>query len=174
MRISLIAACGPNRELGLNNKLLWHLPTDLKRFKEITLNHPIVMGRKTFESIGKALPKRANIIISRDENFKREDALVLHDPMQVFDYGLELEEELYLSGGLLPDDQLEVFIIGGAQIYEFFLPFANTIYLTEVNFSGEADTFFPELNSEEWEIDEMSPWLSENDLEYRFLVLEKV
>lgn len=173
MRLSLIAAIGSERQLGKDNQLLWKLPSDLKFFKEKTLNHTIVMGRKTFESIGKALPKRHNVVITSDKNFVGEGIEVLDSPMMVFDMGLEIEEKMHHEGLLDPDDQLEIFIIGGGTLYEFFLPYANTIYLTEVNYEGEADVFFPMISPEEWVVDSMSDWQEENGFQFRFLTLER-
>lgn len=171
MRLSLIAATGADRQLGKDNQLLWHIPEDLKHFKEMTLNHPIVMGRKTFDSIGKPLPKRHNIVVTTNKEFTHPELKILHDPMMVFDAGLELEEMAHANGSLLPEEDLEIFVIGGATLYEFFLPFASTIYLTEVNFEGEADVFFPMISSEEWVIDDISDWNQSGDYQYRFLTL---
>ena len=171
MRISLIAATGADRQLGKENKLLWHIPEDLKFFKTKTLNHPIVMGRKNFDSIGKALPKRENIVVTGNKEFSMENVTVIHDPMMVFDVGLELEEKAHANGSLSPDEDLEVFIIGGATLYEFFLPYATTLYLTEVNFEGEADVFFPMISSNEWVIDDISEWMESGEHQYRFLTL---
>lgn len=173
MRISLIAAMGSERQLGKNNALLWKLPSDLKFFKEKTLNHTIVMGRKTFESIGKPLPKRHNVVITGDKNFAVDGVEVLDNPMMVFDMGLEIEEKMHSEGVLNLDDQLEIFIIGGATLYEFFLPYANTIYLTEVNYEGDADVFFPMISPDEWVVDSMTDWHEEQGLKFRFLTLER-
>ncbi len=174
MRISMIAAVGNNRQLGRDNKLLWHISEDLKYFKSVTLNNPVVMGRKTFESIGRALPKRQNIVITSDKNFKADGVRVIHDPMFVFDDFLDYEEELKAVGTLKEDEDLEIFIIGGSTIYEFFLPYASTIYLTEVTYDGPADVYFPNLSEEEWEIDNISEWHKNTDgLEYRWIKLAR-
>lgn len=130
--ISLIAAIGKNNELGKDNQLLWHLPDDLKRFKELTTGHTIVMGRKTFESIGKPLPNRRNIVITRDTSYKKEGVEVIHS--------LEEVENL-------PE---EIFIIGGGEIYAQALPFADRLYLTQVDTTLDADTFFPPFEKSEW------------------------
>lgn len=143
MIISMIAAIGPKGELGLDNKLLWHIPEDLLNFKKITMGKMIVMGRKSFESIGRPLPRRENVVITRDLNFRPEGVTVLNDPMLVFDLALAREEE---SG----NEEFEVMIIGGGEIYKFFYPYAQRIYLSQVKYSGPADTFFPEINKEEW------------------------
>ncbi len=143
MYISFVVAMGPNREIGLDNKLLWHIPEDLKNFKKVTTGKMIVMGRKTFESIGKPLPDRANVVVTTDESFARDGVIVAHDPMMVLDLALEAETDL-------EDENFEVMIIGGAQIYKEFMPYVSKIYLSEVPYSGECDTFFPEFDKSEW------------------------
>ena len=127
--ISIIAALGKNRELGKENKLLWRIPDDLKRFKQLTLGHPVVMGRKTFDSIGKPLPGRTNIVISR-QGLVIKDAVVVNS----------LEKALEKARAL---DQKEIFVIGGASIYESVLPHADQLYLTLIDDEKEADVFFP-------------------------------
>lgn len=118
---------GLNREIGRDNKLLWHLPSDLKRFKALTIGKTVVMGRKTFESIGKALPNRENIILSRDKNLKILDCKVLHSVKEVLSLG-------------------DIVVIGGEEIYKQFLPFTDVIELTTVFQSFEyADTHFPQF-----------------------------
>ncbi len=131
MTISIIAAIGKNNEIGKENKLLWHLPADLKHFKEITSGHPVIMGRKTFESIGKALPNRQNIIITRDKKYKVANAEIVHS----------IEEALTLC-----KKENEVFIIGGSEIYKQAMSFADKLYITEVEAEDKkADAFFPEI-----------------------------
>jgi dihydrofolate reductase len=130
--ISIIAAVGKNNELGKGNTLLWHLPADLKHFREITSAHAVVMGRKTFESLGKPLPNRRNIIITRDANYKKE--------------GVEIVNSLSAALDLFPDQNEEVFIIGGGELYKQTLPIADKLYITHVDASApDADTFFPEI-----------------------------
>lgn len=128
--ISIIAALGKNRALGLGNELLWPIPDDLKRFKELTTGHAIIMGSKTYESIGKPLPNRTNIIITRNEEYDAPGAIITHS----------LEEAIEKAG------DGEVFIIGGAQIYTLALPFADKLYLTLINDEKEADAFFPDYS----------------------------
>ncbi|MEO0038694.1 MAG: hypothetical protein RIQ59_1905 [Bacteroidota bacterium] len=135
--ITLIAAAAENNALGKDNDLLWHLPEDFKRFKQITSGHFIIMGRKTFESFPKPLPNRTHIIITRQEEYLVEGCLVVHS----------LEEALEIA----PQNE-EVFIIGGAQIYEQALPFADKIDLTRVHIELDADAFFPEFNTSEWNL----------------------
>jgi len=145
MFVSMIAAIGPKGEIGHENKLLWHLPEDLLNFKKITTGKMIVMGRKTFESIGKPLPKRTNVVITRDTDFNPPGVIVVHDPMMVFDLALETEEELKIS-------DMEMIIIGGGEVYSYFLSYAQRLYLTNVPYEGPADTFFPKVNSNDWEV----------------------
>ncbi len=135
--ITLIAAAAENNALGKDNDLLWHLPEDFKRFKQITSGHYIIMGRKTFESFPKPLPNRTHIIITRQEKYLEKGCLVVHS----------LDEALEIA----PQNE-EVFIIGGAQIYEQALPFADKIDLTRVHTELEADAFFPEFNTSEWNL----------------------
>ncbi len=130
--ISIIAAIGKNNELGKENKLLWSLPADMKHFREITSGHTVIMGRKTFESIGKPLPNRKNIVITRDENYKKEGIEVVHS----------LEDAISIARQGLA----EIFVIGGAEIYKQALPVADKLYITHVDAENKnADTFFPEI-----------------------------
>ncbi len=142
MIVSMIVAHGQKNEIGLNNKLLWHISEDLKNFKKLTLGKAIVMGRKTFESIGIALPDRKNIVLTRDMDFKFDGIDVIHDPMMAFDIALEFNDE----------DESELVVCGGEEIYRLYLPYVQKIYRTIVNFEGEADAFFPKLNPAEWEV----------------------
>lgn len=136
--ITMIAAAGENNELGKDNDLLWHLPDDFKRFKQITTGHHIIMGRKTFETFPKPLPNRTHVVITRNKNFKKEGAVVVHTMKQA----LKLVEK---------DEQ--PFIIGGGEIYKMGLPIANKIELTRVNATfWDADTFFPAFSNDEWQL----------------------
>jgi dihydrofolate reductase len=132
MIISLIAAIGQNNELGKDNALLWSMPADMAHFVKVTTGHPVIMGRKTFESIGKSLPKRRNVIITRDKKYTATDAEVVHS----------LEEAL----GLFKNSKEEIFIIGGAEIYNQAMDFADKLYITHIDDTrNDADTFFPEI-----------------------------
>lgn len=133
----IVAGMGNARELGLNNELLWRLPEDLKNFKSLTIGKSMVMGRKTFESIGRPLPKRETIILTRDTSYQREDCVVLHSMEEV--------EEYLKSAG-----KTEAAVVGGGEIYKLYLPKCNKMFLSFVDFDGEADTFFPEWNESEW------------------------
>jgi dihydrofolate reductase len=160
MTISIIVVLGKNNEIGKEGKLLCHLPADLRHFKEITWGHPVIMGRKTFESLPKgALPNRKNIVLSRNRDLKIESA----DVYQTLDSAL-----IHLI------DENEVFIIGGAQIYEQALPVAGKIYLTKIQAAfPDADTFFPPFDIREWkEINrETFPADEKNPYPYSFIEL---
>lgn len=159
MSLSLIVAMSQNRVIGKNNKLPWHLPEDLKQFKKITMGHPIIMGRKTFESIGKPLPGRENIVITRDSSYRAEGIRVTHSLQEAIQ-SFKVQDEL--------------FVIGGADIFKIALPFAHKIYLTLIAKNIEGDTFFPELNwKKEFKKMEESPLLlSEKEkLPYQFITL---
>ena len=135
--IILIAAAAENNALGKDNQLLWHLPDDFKRFKQVTSGHYIVMGRKTFESFPKPLPNRTHVIVTRQKDYHPEDWLVAGS----------LEKAL----ALCPEDQ-DVFIIGGGEIYKQAMPLADKIDLTRVHVIFEADTFFPEVDPSQWRL----------------------
>lgn len=135
MTISLVVAADEKNGIGKNNQLPWHLPADLKHFKTLTTGHPIIMGRKTFESIGKALPNRRNIVISRQSTYLAE--------------GVEVVSSLPDAFYLCKDDN-EAFVIGGAQIFEQALPLASILYLTVIHHQFDADTFFPKIDMANW------------------------
>lgn len=135
--ISIIVAVGQENEIGFKNELLWHLPSDFKWFKKQTLGFPIIMGRKTFESLGKALPGRLNIVISRTPQ-QAEGTVWVDSP----------EKALELAA----KENKEIFIIGGDSIYKLFLPLCNKVYKTIVLSKFEADAFFPALNADEWNL----------------------
>ena len=135
--ITIIAAAGSNNELGKDNDLVWHLPKDFKRFKKLTTGHHIIMGRKTFQSFPKALPNRVHIVITRNTDYHPEGAIIVHS----------MTEALELS-----KNDSQIFIIGGGEIYQLGMKIADKIELTRVNSSFEADTFFPEIPSEDWKL----------------------
>ncbi|HLC59961.1 MAG TPA: type 3 dihydrofolate reductase [Candidatus Nanoarchaeia archaeon] len=157
MIISLIAAIGKNNVIGINNKLPWKLSADLKRFKTITSGKPVIMGRKTFESIGKPLPNRKNIIITRDKNYKVDGCIVVHSP----------EEALNVAKG-----NEETMIIGGEQIFNMFLPQANRLYLTVIEKDFVGDAYFPEYRKDEWK-EVLREWHKDDGLKYAFVDLER-
>jgi len=133
----MIAAVAENNALGKDNAMLWHLPDDFKRFKQLTSGHYIIMGRKTFESFPKPLPNRTHVVITRQENYNPEGCIVVNS----------IEKAIEVS----PKDE-EVFIIGGGEIYNLALPFAAKIDLTKVHDTFEADAFFPEFDLNNWKL----------------------
>jgi len=140
MKISMIVAYGKNWEIGLNNEMLWHISEDFKNFKTITSGHHILMGRKTFESIGKPLPNRTSLVLTRGE-FKHEGVHTFSDVQEAFNFARANAEE-------------ELFIIGGANIYETLFPYVDKMYLTEVDFEGEADAYLKEIDFSAWDLAE--------------------
>ena len=140
MKISMIVAYGKNWEIGLNNQMLWHISEDFKNFKEITSGHHLLMGRKTFESIGKPLPNRTSIVLS-NSGFTHEGVDTFNDIQKALNFARENGEE-------------ELFIIGGANIYETMFPYVDKMYLTEVDFEGKADAFLNEIDFSTWDLTE--------------------
>ena len=134
MSLSLIVAIAKNRVIGHQNKMPWHLPAELQYFKRITMDHPIIMGRKTFESIGRPLPGRQNLVVSRNTGFTATGVEVVHS----------IDDAIALTAGA------DTFVIGGATLYIEALPRADKLYVTEIDATPEGDTFFPALNEHEW------------------------
>lgn len=161
MKVSIIVAIDQENGIGKDNQLLWHLPNDLKFFKKITSGNTIIMGRKTYESIGRPLPNRRNIVISRNQDLKIE--------------GVEVFENISSALEACKTEN-EVFIIGGGEIYKQALPFTNKIYLTKVDANCAADTFFPSLNEQEWKIISEEKHLKDekHTYNYIFTILERV
>ncbi len=161
MNISIIVALSENNVVGINNQLPWHLSADLKRVKALTMGHHLIMGRKTFESIGRPLPGRTNVIITRNKNFKAEGCVTVSS----------LTEALERS-----KDDSEVFIFGGGEIFREGLPKVTKIYMTRIHRDFEGDTHFPELNSNDWkEISRQDFNADEkNNYNYSFIDLERV
>ena len=159
-KISLIAAMGSNRAIGKDNRIPWHLPADLRRFRQITWGKPILMGRRTHESIGRPLPGRNNIVLTSDSAYSVPGCIVVHD----------LESALAAAGAE------ELMVIGGASLYRDFLPFAQRLYLTRIHHFFEADTFFPEFDPRNWrEIErEDVGGGTEADWNYSFITLESI
>jgi dihydrofolate reductase len=162
MKISLIVAMASNRVIGLNNKMPWHLSADLKKFKQITMGSPILMGRKTYESIGKPLPGRTNIIISRNTDYQQAGCLVFNNLETALQSASELTNEL--------------FVIGGSDLYQTLLPLADNLYLTLINQAVAGDTYFPEIDLNEWK--EVAREDINDDtstpFSYSFLTLDKI
>ncbi|MBX4210788.1 dihydrofolate reductase [Candidatus Parcubacteria bacterium] len=155
--INIIAAIGKNRELGKNNKLLWKISADLKHFKELTMGHPIIMGRKTFESIGKALPGRTNIVVTRNPTFTASGCLITHTLDSALEKALEIDDS--------------VFIIGGQEIFERAIEKTDRLYLTRVDDEKSADVFFPDYSTFKTIISAEEH--KEHDPPFCFIVLEK-
>ncbi|MDA3810388.1 MAG: dihydrofolate reductase [Spirochaetaceae bacterium] len=161
MRISLIVAMGNNRQIGKNNQLLWHISDDLKNFKKLTLGHHMLMGRKTYESIGRPLPGRTTIILSRKKNYSAEGCFVVTS----YEEALKIPEAAGDS---------EFFICGGEEIYKNFLGKADRYYLSLVDFDGEADAVFPEFSSESLNIiEEVKHEKTEKNPAWVYQVLER-
>lgn len=135
--LSLVVAMGKNRCIGKDGQMPWHLPADLKHFKKLTSGHPVVMGRKTFESIGKPLPARTNIVITRNTDYLQEGVLVVGSIKEALKFGQKINDK--------------VFIIGGGEIFKETLSLAEELVITEIDFEPEGDTFFPVVPAEEWE-----------------------
>ena len=157
-KLSIIVAMSSNRVIGVNNSLPWHLSEDLKHFKTLTTGHTIIMGRKTYESIGKPLPNRRNIVISRNLNAFYGGIEVVHS----------LEDAFSTSSN---DD--EVFIIGGSNIYEQSLHLAEHLYITEIKKAFEGDAFFPEIDKSLWTESARETHTSSDGLEFSFVSLQK-
>jgi dihydrofolate reductase len=135
--IALVAAMAANRAIGKDGELPWHLPADLRFFKRLTTGHTVIMGRKTFDTVGRPLPDRWNVIVTRDRNYRQAGASVVHS----------IEEALRMTRG----DEIS-FVVGGAEIYRLALPYAHRLYLTVVHATPDGDTFFPEFDEREWEL----------------------
>ena len=159
MKISIVVAIGANNAIGKDNQLLWRLPNDLKHFKQITSGHTIIMGRKTYYSVGKPLPNRRNIVITR-QNINIE--------------GCEVVNSLDAALGLCANEP-EIFIVGGAEIYKQAIHVTNCIYLTIVHQSFDGDTYFPEIKVDEWKETEREDYQPDekHQFAYSFITLER-
>lgn len=160
MRVSMIVAMAENHVIGINNQMPWHLSSDLKRFREITMGKPILMGRRTHASIGRALPGRTNIVLTHDKAWHAAGCVIAHS----------FEASLEAAG-----DADELMIIGGSALYEAFLPDAQRLYLTLIHRSFEGDTVFPTLDWSAWEISQQEEITDDPlvDFSYSFLTLDK-
>lgn len=154
--ITMIAAAAENNALGKNNDLVWHLPDDFKRFKNLTTGHPIIMGRKTFESFPQPLPNRKHIVITRNENYRANGAVVVNS----------LEKAIEMA-----KEDPQPFIIGGGEIYKLALPKADKMELTRVHANFEADAFFPEIDESEWELTAQEFHPNDDKHQYAFTYL---
>ncbi|QYJ83278.1 MULTISPECIES: type 3 dihydrofolate reductase [Shewanella] len=158
MKIAMIAAMANNRVIGKDNQMPWHLPEDLRHFKQMTLGKPVVMGRKTFESIGRPLPGRHNLVVSRQEDLVIEGVTCVTS----FEQAKELVQGCE-----------ELVVIGGGQLYAELLPQADRLYLTEINLDVEGDTHFPEWDDGSWQLLDSESHINDKGLEYRFINLAK-
>ena len=161
--LSIIVAKAKNNIIGKENKMPWHLPEDLKHFKNLTTGHTIIMGRKTFESLGKPLPNRKHIIFSQNPDFKVEDenVEVVHSLLQIQD---------------LIEGKEEAFVIGGAMIYNFLMPYVKKMYVTEIDKEFEGDTFFPKIDDNIWKETSREKGIKDekNNLDYYFVTYERI
>jgi dihydrofolate reductase len=161
-----MVAMAENRVIGRNNNLPWYLPEDLKYFKKTTMGKPIIMGRKTYESIGKPLPGRTNIVVTRNANFTADGVRVVHS----LDDAIALATQISIIDG-----SSEAIVIGGGQIYQAALPLVETLYVTQVHAKVEGDAFFPEVNWQNWQEFFREDWLKDekNPYDYSFVILKK-
>ncbi len=161
MKLSIIVAMDKNRVIGRGDALPWHISSDLKHFKKITMGKPIIMGRKTHESIGRPLPGRENIILTRDKTYQAEGCTVLNSMEEIFEHCKDIEE---------------VMITGGAEIYKLILEQTSNLYLTEVHTEIKGDTYFPEFDRSEWKEVSREDFKADekNEFDYSFVLLERV
>lgn len=164
LRLSLLVAMARNRVIGQNNKLPWHLPADLKHFKSLTMGKTIVMGRKTYESIGRPLPGRTNIIITRQTSYQVPGAIVVNS----------VEDALLVCEKTGTADS-EHFMIGGEELFRQTLEICQRIYITEIQQDFKGDTFFPEFDPDDWEEIQRDKHFSDgdNNIEYHFVILNR-
>ncbi|MES2636910.1 MAG: dihydrofolate reductase [Pseudomonadota bacterium] len=153
--LSIIVAVANDNVIGINNGLPWHLPEDLKRFRALTTGHHIIMGRKTYESLGRLLPNRTTVIVTRNKDYQVEGALIANS----------LESAIKLC-----QDDNEPFLIGGAELYQDGIALANKLYLTQVNISVAGDAFFAEINLNDWQLSEKKDHIAASGLQYSDLV----
>jgi dihydrofolate reductase len=158
MSLSVIVALAKNRVIGLNNTLPWHLPEDLKRFKQLTMGHHIIMGRKTYESLGRLLPGRQTVIVTRNPNYKVDGAIVVHS----------LEQAISVSSA-----DSEAFLIGGAELYQQSLPLAKRLYLTMIDAEFEGDAYFPEIELDHWDLLEQQDLISQQGWAFHYLSYQR-
>nr|WP_304219848.1 dihydrofolate reductase [Fredinandcohnia onubensis] len=160
--ISLLVAMDKNQLIGKDNDLPWRLPADLAYFKRVTMGHPIIMGRKTYDSIGRPLPGRENIIVTRDTSYEAEGCKVIHSIEEIVKMNEQTDQEL--------------FVIGGAEIFKEILPHSDRLYITEINEEFKGDTYFPAFDKVEWKVisEEKGIKNEKNPYDYTFLVYEKI
>jgi len=156
--LSIIVAVAKNNVIGKDNRLIWHLPEDLKRFKKLTTGHTIIMGRKTFESLGRVLSNRKHIILCND------------DELNIEDENVEVIDDISLLDKYINSDE-ENFIIGGATIYKLLMPYANKMYITKIDEEFEGDVYFPQIDEKEWDILETKKGITDeqNPFDYEYV-----
>ena len=161
--LSIVVAKAKNNIIGKDNKLVWHLPADLKHFKELTTGHKIIMGRKIFESLGRVLPNRKHIIFSQNPDFKVKD-----ENVEVVHSLLQIQE--------LIEGEEEAFVIGGAMIYNFLMPYVKKMYVTQIDQEFEGDAFFPVISENTWKEISKEKGIKdeENNLDYEFITYERI
>jgi len=161
--LSIIVAKAKNNIIGKDNALIWHLPDDLKRFKRITTGHTIIMGRKTFESLGRVLPNRHHIILCNDAQ------------MNIDNENVEILEDISMLDKYVKDED-EHFVIGGATMYKLLMPLCTKMYITEIDKDFEGDVSFPEIDLNEWKVTEKEegPVDDENDFKYEYVTYERI
>ena len=161
--LSTIVAIANNNVIGKDNKLIWHLPEDLKRFKQITTGKNIIMGRKTFESLGRVLPNRHHVILCNDAN------------MEIDNENVEILEDISLLDKYIKDEE-EHFVIGGATMYRLLMPYCTKMYITEINQEFDGDVSFPEINMSEWKVTEREKGLKDekNPFDYEYVTYERI
>lgn len=150
--ISMIAAVAGNGVIGKDNRLPWNLPADMAYFKKVTLGHAVVMGRKTFESIGRPLPGRRNIILTGNRNYHPENCIIMHSVEEVLEYSRDRD----------------IFIIGGAKAYKSFMNHARMLYITLIDRDFEGDAFFPEIDKNNWAVVSQTEWEKDDINGYRY------
>lgn len=161
--LSIIVAIAENNVIGKNNQLIWHLPEDLKRFKQLTTDHTIIMGRKTFESLGRVLPNRKHIVLCQSNILKIQDENVeVISDIKLLDKYIQSEEEN--------------FVIGGASIYRLLMPYVNKMYITKIHQSFEGDVYFPQINEEEWQVTLREKGIKDekNPYDYEYINYERI
>jgi len=157
-KLSIIVAAAKNRVIGINNTLPWHLPEDLKRFRALTMGHHIIMGRKTYESLGRLLPGRTTVIVTRNKDYKVEGALVANS----------LEAAITLC-----KDDDEIFLIGGAELYQDGLKLSDKLYITELDLQVDGDAHFPQYPAEEWQQVSREAHTSEQGLSFSYVTYQR-
>jgi dihydrofolate reductase len=159
-KITLIAAMAKNRVIGLNGKMPWHCPEDLQHFKSLTLGKTIIMGRKTFDSLGRLLPQRKHIVLSRQSNWQHEGVTVVANLLDAI--------------ALCKADNQEAFVIGGGQVYQQALALADRLQLTFIDLEVAGDTVFPEWPAQDWQETQCTEHVGDNGLKYAFVTFERV